>query len=115
MDFSKKTLVELREIAKEKFESWQSVFGVNPKFNIERTGRFDGGKITFRLDVSKGVIKNASVFGDFFSTLDAETICSALIGCRYEKGDVLRALLSNGIDGAVYRISAEDMAKTIAD
>ena len=72
---------------------------------------FDGGKITFRLDVSKGVIKNASVFGDFFSTLDAETICSALIGCRYEKGDVLRALLSNGIDGAVYRISAEDMAK----
>lgn len=105
----------IREIAKEKFESWQSIFGVNPKFNIERTGRFDGGKITFRLDVSKGVIKNASVFGDFFSTLDAETICSALIGCRYEKGDVLRALLSNGIDGAVYRISAEDMAKTIVD
>lgn len=105
----------IREIAKEKFESWESIFGVNPKFNIERTGRFDGGKITFRLDVSKGVIKSASVFGDFFSTLDAETICSALVGCRYEKNAVLQALVSNGIDGAVYRISAEEMAKTIAD
>ncbi len=105
----------IREIAKEKFESWQSIFGVNPKFNIERTGRFEGGKITFRLDVDRGVIKNASVFGDFFSTLDPEVICSALTGCRYEKDDVLRALIENNIDGAIYRISAEEMAKTVAD
>ena len=105
----------IRELAKEKFESWESIFGANPKFNIERTGRFEGGKMTFRLDVSNGVIKNASVFGDFFSTLDADAICSALIGCRYDREDVLSSLRSHGVDVAVYRISAEEMAQMIAD
>ena len=71
--------------------------------------------MTFRLDVSNGVIKNASVFGDFFSTLDADAICSALIGCRYDREDVLSSLRSHGVDGAVYRISAEEMAQMIAD
>ena len=63
----------------------------------------------------KGVIKSASVYGDFFSTLDAGTICGALVDCRYERSAVLEALKAHGIDGAVYRISAREMAEVIAD
>ena len=42
-------------------------------------------------------------------------LCAALIGCRYDRGAVLEALRAGGIDGAVYRISAEEMAAVIAD
>lgn len=105
----------IREIAAEKFNNWERIYGADPKFNIERTGRFAGGKMQFKIDVRKGVIQSAAVYGDFFSTLDAETICAALTGCRYERSAVLEALMSHGIDGAVYRISAEEMASVIAD
>ena len=55
--------------------SWDRIFGADPQFNIERTGRF-AGKIQFKIEVRKGIIRSASVYGDFFSTLDAEAICS---------------------------------------
>ena len=105
----------IREIAGEQFRSWERIFGRNPKFTIDRIGRFAGGKIQFKLDVQKGSIREAAVYGDFFSTLDASTICDALIGCPYERGAVLAALRSHGIDGAVYRISAEEMAAAAVD
>ena len=66
-------------------------------------------------DVQRGVIRSASVWGDFFSTLSAEAITGALTGCRYDRASVLAALRAGGIDGAVYRISAEDMAGLLAD
>lgn len=105
----------IREIAGEQFRSWERIFGRNPKFTIDRTGRFAGGKVQFKLDVQKGLIQDAAVYGDFFSTLDADTLCVALMGCPYERGAVLAALRSHGIDGAVYRISAEELASVVVD
>ena len=105
----------IREIAAEKFNNWECIYGATPKFNIERTNRFEGGKMQFKIDVQKGVIKSAAVYGDFFSTLDAETICGALVDCRYERNAVLEALQVHGIDGAIYRISTQEMAATIVD
>ena len=105
----------IREIAAEKFNNWECIYGATPKFNIERTNRFEGGKMQFKIDVRKGVIKSAAVYGDFFSTLDAETICGTLVDCRYERNAVLEALRVHGIDGAIYRISTQEMAATIVD
>ena len=103
----------IRELAREQFRSWERIFGRNPKFTIDRIGRFAGGKIQFKIEVRKGIIRSASVYGDFFSTLDAEAICSVLPGCRYERGAVLAALEPLG--GAVYRITPEEMTRTIVD
>lgn len=105
----------IREIAGEQFQSWERIFGRSPKFTIDRTGRFAGGKVQFKLDVQKGRIRDAAVYGDFFSTLDADTLCAALMGCPYERGAMLAALRSHGIDGAVYRISAEELASVVVD
>lgn len=105
----------IRELAAEKFASWERIYGADPKFSIERTGRLAGGKMQFKMDIQKGIIKSASVYGDFFSTLDAETICAAIIGCRYDRESVRKALKEHQMDGAVYRISIDEMATVIAD
>ena len=105
----------IRQLAREKFAAWECIFGADPKFNIERTGRFAGGKMEFKIDVRKGVIQSASVYGDFFSTLDAKTICDALVGSRYERESVRGALLEHGIEGKIYRITVDEMAALIAD
>ena len=105
----------IRKLAREHFQNWECIFGADPKFNIDRSGRFAGGKIQFKIDVQNGIIRHATVYGDFFSTLDATTIGDALTGCRYERESVIEALKAKGIDGAVYRISAEEMAGVIVD
>ena len=106
---------EVCRLRDEKYRSWERIFGRSPKFTIDRTGRFAGGKVQFKLDVQKGRIRDAAVYGDFFSTLDVDTLCAALMGCPYERGAVLAALRSHGIDGAVYRISAEELASVVVD
>ena len=106
---------EVCRLRDEKYRSWEQIFGRSPKFTIDWTGRFAGGKVQFKLDVQKGLIRDAAVYGDFFSTLDADTLCAALMGCPYERGAVLAALRSHGIDGAVYRISAEELASVVVD
>lgn len=105
----------IREIGAERFGSWESVYGQGPGFNLQRTGRFPGGTMTFRLEVKKGVIRRAAVEGDFFSTVDGEAVGRALAGCRYERGAVRGALERAGLDGAVYRVTAAGMAEVIAD
>lgn len=105
----------IQELADLHFNNWDSIYGANPSFNIERTGWFAGGKIQFKMDVKKNVIQNISVYGDFFSTADAGTICQALTGCRYERQAVLQAIYDHKLEQAIYRITAEEMAQTIVD
>lgn len=104
----------IREIAAEQFASWDRIYGGDPQFNIHRAGRFAGGRIEFFIDVQKGLIRHAAVCGDFFSLLDPEALCAALEGCRYERSAVLEALRARHVDGAVYRITAEELSALIA-
>ena len=69
----------------------------------------------FSLEVKRGVIQAAAVSGDFFATLDGEAIARALTGCRYEREAVQEALERSGAGGAVYRVTAAEMARAIAD
>ena len=103
------------EIGRERFGTWESAYAQGPGFNIQREGRFPGGAMRFSLEVKKGVIRAAAVTGDFFATLDGEAIAQALTGCRYERDAVREALEHAGIEGAVYRVTAGEMAEAIAD
>ncbi len=104
---------QIKELAEKRFSSWQAIYGANPKFNVEKTGRFAGGKMSFKLDVHGSIIKDAHVYGDFFSVLSPEQICRAIIGVRYNKEDILENLRSHGIEGAVYNISVQDIAELV--
>lgn len=103
------------QIAKEKFHNWECIFGASPRFNIERTGRFAGGKMQFQLEIKKGQICNAAVYGDFFATVDAEKICGVLIGCRYDRKIILERLKKHDMEHVVYGITAEEIASLIVD
>lgn len=105
----------IRQLGQERFASWESTYGQGPAFNIERVGRFPGGTMRFRLDVKRGVIRQAAVSGDFFATLDNETFQNVLAGCRYEREAVRESLERSNISGTIYNISIEDMVKVIVD
>ena len=105
----------IRELAAERFDSWESKYGRNPKFSIVRTGRFRGGKMEFHLEVKQGRIADAAVYGDFFASQKADGLAQALVGCVYERAAVQKKLEECGMQDAVYGVTPEEMAGVIAE
>lgn len=103
----------IEEIALERFRNHRAVFGGTPKYSIVRTGRFEGGKMEFTIRVVKGCISDITVSGDFFGTVEIEDFARVLKGCEYERGAVEAAL--EKLPGTVYKITAAEMAKIIAE
>ena len=99
------------ELAREHFENKEKLYGKNPKFSIEKTGRFPGGKMQFSFEVKEGRIQEAAVSGDFFSTLDEKEIAEAFIGLYFDKDSLYEGLKSRNLEGKIYRISAEEIAE----
>ncbi|MET1031073.1 lipoate protein ligase C-terminal domain-containing protein, partial [Domibacillus tundrae] len=59
---------------------------------IQRSHRFPIGLIDMRLDVKKGKIEQARIFGDFFGAGDVQEVEEALIGVKHEKEAIHHAL-----------------------
>lgn len=106
-------LDRINAIAREKFTSWEWNYGKSPKFNITRTGRFDGGKMEFKLDVKNGKITDCTIYGDFFGTIDIKVLSEALIGTAYEKESIKKAIQSCDIKQGFYQINVDELADII--
>lgn len=100
-------------IAREKFKSWEWNYGISPKFNIIKTGRFDGGKMEFKLDVNKGKIIDCHIYGDFFGTMDISILSDALIDTKYEKENIKKAIEQCDIKHGFYNINIDELADII--
>lgn len=103
----------VNEICSEKFKTWNWNYGSSPKFNIFKWKRFTGGKIEFNIDVSKGLIKNLKISGDFFCKGDIEDIINLLLGCRYNKEDIQKRLENIDITKYLYKIDKNDILECI--
>ncbi len=106
-------LDRINAIAREKFASWEWNYGKSPKFNITRTGRFDGGKMEFKLDVNNGKITDCTIYGDFFGTMDITVLSDALIGTTYNKESIKKAIAASGIKQGFYQINIDELADII--
>ncbi|MCU9612493.1 lipoate--protein ligase [Caldibacillus lycopersici] len=83
---------KIHQLSKERYQNWEWNYGKSPKFNIQNSHRFPVGSIDVRLDVTKGVIESCKIFGDFFGVGEVKDIEDKLIGIRYERNEIDRAL-----------------------
>ncbi len=78
----------VKQVAEEKFASWEWNYGTSPAFNYRNEKRFSGGKLGVFLNVKDGLIKECKFYGDFLSTLDTEDFAAKLIGHRYDREEL---------------------------
>lgn len=104
---------KLYTIAAEHFNNKEIIYGKNPKFSIEKAGRFTGGSVTIKLDVKKNIICDCSITGDFFATVPSSEIQNAMVGCEYNKAAIIAALHKAKLDNAFYNITIQDIAGLI--
>lgn len=83
---------KINEISEQRYQNWDWNYGRSPKSNVERSKRFPAGTIDIRLQVNKGLIENAKIYGDFFGVGNVDDIEDRLTGKRYERQDIKLAL-----------------------
>ncbi len=103
----------IQHIADTKFSAWECIYGSNPRFSLTKSAHFSGGRMTFQLEVKKGVITGASLNGDFFAEERADTLCASLAGCPFEYDQVLARLKERGFEGAIHAVTLEEIAALI--
>jgi len=74
----------VRKLADERYRSWDWNYGRSPAFNMRKTKRLSAGTYDVRLNVEGGVIREAAVYGDFFSLGEASEFAAKLVGVRYD-------------------------------
>lgn len=87
-----KDIKAIEESVKNKFATWEWIYGKSPPFNYRSEKRFNGGEIGVLLHVKEGIIRECKFYGDFLSLEDTELAATFLIGLRYDKENIRAAL-----------------------
>lgn len=112
---TKKDLIEIKRIQKEKFESYEWNYGKSPSYLFNNEVRFNAGTFEFHAEVKSGLIRELTIEGDFFGEKPVEELCQALIGVKFEE-EALRARLSS-IELSAYlsQLTMEELMSGLMD
>ncbi|MBQ8254596.1 MAG: lipoate--protein ligase [Clostridia bacterium] len=102
---------EISLLAKEKYSSWDYVFGKSKSLSKTVSERFDGGSIELSFDSDGGVVKDISISGDFFADGEIALLEEALIGCRLSLNDLITVI--DNTSCKIHGITSAEIAETI--
>ncbi|HPP43440.1 MAG TPA: lipoate--protein ligase [Caldisericia bacterium] len=75
----------IEKFAKEKFSTWDWIYGESPPFTIKNTKKFPYGSITFTAEIERGgIVKKISFEGDIINSSNIIYIQELLQGKKYE-------------------------------
>lgn len=98
----------IRELARDRYESWDWNYGKSPRANFSRSERIEGvGTIDIRLVIEHGMIQEAKIYGDFFGEGDAGELAELLKGTLYDKETIERLLDQTDIGHYIGRLDRE--------
>ncbi|MCG5254640.1 lipoate--protein ligase, partial [Brevibacillus agri] len=84
---------KIHELSKARYQSWDWNYGKSPKSNYRQTKRFENiGSIEVQLDIEKGKIKEAKIYGDFFGVRDVAELEELLRDTPYDRASVSERL-----------------------
>ena len=107
-------MARIQKLADEKYSTWQWNYGAAPKYEWKASHKYDFGLVDIRLNVKKGIIDEAAIYGDFFGTRDAAELAALLVGVEHKRESVLAALCDGPDMGQyIYGMSPEQLAELI--
>ena len=84
----------IEKLMHEKYETWDWNFGFSPNYNFQKAIKVPAGFIEVHLNVVKGMIEKAKLFGDFFASQPSEELEERLVGLKHEEEE-LRSVLGS--------------------
>lgn len=101
---------KIRDIAEQRYFTWEWNYGRSPDFNVQKVQRFGFGEVDARINVSRGEIRSIRFFGDFQSTDDVAELETLLAGVRYDPESLQAALLPVDLNRYFAGLSSADLA-----
>lgn len=89
---------QIREIATQRYLTWDWNYGRSPAFNIQKSEKLPVGKLDARIWVEKGHIQAIKIYGDFSGRQDVSELEQQLIGLRYDRDAVEDALVDTDLE-----------------
>ncbi|AKG74424.1 lipoate--protein ligase [Salinicoccus halodurans] len=105
---------KINKLSAEKYQTWEWNYGKNPKYNFNVSHKFPAGLLDVRLDVKKGRIEHAKIFGDFFGVGEIDVIEEKLIGVEHNREAIAEALKDVDISHYLGRITREELLELVA-
>ncbi|WP_411842225.1 lipoate--protein ligase [Salinicoccus sp. HZC-1] len=105
---------KIYKLSEEKYQTWDWNYGKNPKYNYNVSHKFTAGLLDVRLDVKKGRIEHAKIFGDFFGVGEVDVVEEKLIGVEHNRDAIAEALKDVDISHYLGRITREELLELIA-
>lgn len=103
------------QLMEDKYNNWEWTFGKSPRFKYSRDGRFSIGTLDITLDVEKGMIQEAKIYGDFFGSNEIKVVEEVLEGIRLKGEDLSSALSSIDLQHYLGNITKEEIVKLILE
>ncbi len=94
IELSQEDIQGVGKLIEEKYNTWEWNFGFSPKYNFKNAKKIPAGFIEVHLDVVKGIIEHAKVFGDFFASEPIEEFEAKLIGVKHDQSQLKTILAS---------------------
>lgn len=103
----------IRQISEQRYQNWDWNFGKSPTFDIQKSKKFPAGLVDVRMDVSKGMIKNCKIYGDFFGVGQIKVIEEKLVNTRYQRQAIEEALADVDVPHYLGKITQEELIDLI--
>jgi lipoate-protein ligase A len=100
---------KIQELINTKFSTWTWNYGESPAFTVEKYGRYEGGGVSFRLQVDNGKIQSVKIFGDFLGTKDITEIEAALANTQFQVDAIKAKLSSFNLDEYFLKITLDNV------
>ncbi len=106
---------EVERMAKEKFSTWDWVYGHSREAGFSRKAKLACGTIEVSVAVDRGVMTGISFAGDFLGDKPAEGLSGALKGIRFDKAAVREALGRLDVGTYFAGVRPEELAELIVN
>lgn len=99
----------IEKLMQEKYETWDWNFGFSPNYSFQKAIKVPAGFIEVHLDVVKGTIEKAKIFGDFFAPKPIEELEDLLLGHKHEEEELRTLLRSVNLTDYFGKVTADEI------
>lgn len=106
-------LKEVEGLIKEKYETWDWNFGFSPNYNFKNAKKVPAGFIEIHLNVEKGIIQEAKIFGDFFASESIENFEKKLIGHKHNQNELQEILKQLDLTKYFGKVTSQEILEVL--
>lgn len=108
-EFTEEDLKIIQELRDTKYSTWDWNYGYSPDYNFREGARMPGGLVEMNMNVSKGIIQDVRITGDFFHIKDIEIIENALKNTKHEEKEIRAVLKEFDLKEYFNNVSEDDL------